>query len=228
MYRAVVDPYCYSGTRVLKNRLGLRAQADLDAFEADATAQRFSEPLPTGRFGVRHYRAVHRHIFGDVYRWAGCFLSVRIAKGASMFCYLEHIAAEMARIFDGLRNDGCLRDLPVDLFAARSARFLSELNAVHPFRDGNGRAQRAFFCAPRRSRGAHAEAAQTESGVLPRRHDRKFSRPGGKAHKRDRAAGILIRTPAPLQYNPPVPLPTCLSTSCAAPDCNPPSLPAGE
>jgi cell filamentation protein len=145
VYRAIVDPYCYSGTTVLKNRLGLRTQAALDAFEADATAQRFSEPLPTGRFGVRHYCAIHRHIFGDVYRWAGCFRSVRIAKGASMFCYPEHIAAEMARIFDGLRNDGCLRDLPVDLFAARSARFLSELNAVHPFRDGNGRAQLAFF-----------------------------------------------------------------------------------
>jgi cell filamentation protein len=65
-----------------------------------------------------------------------------------MFCYPEHIAAEMARIFDGLRNHGCLRDLPVDLFAARSARFLSELNAVHPFRDGNGRAQLAFFAIP--------------------------------------------------------------------------------
>ena len=145
MYCAVDDPYCYRGTTVLKNRLGLREQADLDAFEAEATAQRFSEPLPTGRFDVRHYRAVHRHIFGDVYRWAGRFRSVRIAKGSSMFCYPEHIADQMARVFDGPRNDGCLADLPVDLFALRSARFLSELNAIHPFRDGNGRAQLAFF-----------------------------------------------------------------------------------
>jgi cell filamentation protein len=145
VYRTVVDPYCYRGTTVLKNRLGLRDQADLDAFEADATAQRFSEPLPMGRFGVRHYRAIHRHIFGDVYRWAGCYRTARIAKGASMFCYPEHIAAEMTRIFDSLRDDAYLRGAPFDLFAVRSARFLSELNAVHPFRDGNGRAQLAFF-----------------------------------------------------------------------------------
>ena len=97
MYEAIADPYCYKGTSVLHNRLGLRDQEALDAFEAEATAQRFSEPLPIGRFGVAHYRAVHRHLFGDVFPWAGRFRRVRIAKGGSMFCYPEHITSEMAR-----------------------------------------------------------------------------------------------------------------------------------
>lgn len=52
MYEAIADPYCYKGTSVLRNRLGLRDQEALDAFEAEATAQCFSEPLPIGRFGV--------------------------------------------------------------------------------------------------------------------------------------------------------------------------------
>jgi hypothetical protein len=47
MYDAVEDPYCYPGTTVLKNKLNLREQAELDAFEAEITAQRAEEPLPS-------------------------------------------------------------------------------------------------------------------------------------------------------------------------------------
>jgi fido (protein-threonine AMPylation protein) len=97
MYESGPDPYCYPGTTVLKNRLGLRRQEELDAFEAMITAQRGEEPLPRGRLGYAHYRAIHRHLFQDVFDWAGKIRTVRIAKGASMFCYPEHIDAEMRR-----------------------------------------------------------------------------------------------------------------------------------
>lgn len=145
MYAVIADPYCYQGTQVLKNRLGIRVQRDLDAFEAEATAQRFSEPLPRGRFSVRHYCAVHRHIFGDVYAWAGRFRSVRIAKGNSMFAYPEHIPSQMKRLFKALPSPEELRRLPKSELAKEVAYFLAELNAIHPFRDGNGRTQLAFI-----------------------------------------------------------------------------------
>lgn len=64
-------PYCYEGTTVLKNIPGLRAQLELDAFEAISTAARASLPLPSGRFSVTQYRAIHRHLFQDVYERAG-------------------------------------------------------------------------------------------------------------------------------------------------------------
>jgi cell filamentation protein len=144
VYEAIDDPYCYKGTSILRNRLGLRDQEALDAFEAEATAQRFAEPLPAGRFGAAHYRAVHRHLFGDVFPWAGQLRRVRIAKGGSMFCYPEHIPNEMARVFGGLKAKQWLRGLPADEFARECAHFLAELNAIHPFRDGNGRTQLAF------------------------------------------------------------------------------------
>lgn len=145
MYEAIDDPYTYKGTSILKNRLGLRDQSDLDEFEAESTAQRFSEPLPAGRLGVAHYCAVHRHIFGDVYAWAGRFRSVRIAKGGSMFCYPEHIAREMRRVFAELHAANGFRGRSVGEFASGAAHFLAELNAIHPFRDGNGRSQLAFL-----------------------------------------------------------------------------------
>ena len=86
-YDAVVDAYCYQGTTVLKNRLRLTDQAALEAYEIEVTTQRASEPLPAGRLGTRHYLAIHRHLFQDVYAWAGRIRTVRIAKDRSMFCY---------------------------------------------------------------------------------------------------------------------------------------------
>jgi cell filamentation protein len=145
MYEATEDPYCYPGTTVLKNRLDLRTQAELDEFEAFITTQRADEPLAAGLFDETHYRAVHRHLFADVYDWAGEFRSVRIAKGDSMFCYPENIGREMERLFASLQQERCLRDLDGPTFAERAAHFLAELNAIHPFRDGNGRAQLAFM-----------------------------------------------------------------------------------
>jgi cell filamentation protein len=98
MYDAVSDAYCYPGTTVLKNRAGLRNQADLDFFEEEATAQRFAEPLPAGEFDLRHLCAIHRHLFQDVYAWAGSLRTVRISKGGSAFCYPENLDRELAQL----------------------------------------------------------------------------------------------------------------------------------
>jgi cell filamentation protein len=88
---------------------------------------------------------VHRHLFQDVYAWAGKLRRVRIAKRDSMFCYPENIASELRRLFDQLRKDNYLRNLGLNDFVAKAAHFLATLNAIHAFRDGNGRAQLAFF-----------------------------------------------------------------------------------
>lgn len=145
MYQAGVDPYCYPGTTVLRNLLGLTSEAALEAYELAATMQRASEPLPAGRLSVRHYRAIHRHLFQDVYAWAGRIRSIRLAKGGNAFCYPEHIDAQLAILFATLRRDGFLRCLPRAAFVAGAAQFLAELNAIHAFREGNGRTQLAFM-----------------------------------------------------------------------------------
>jgi cell filamentation protein len=144
-YSAGTDPYCYKGSAVLKNIPGIRDPKALEAFETVSAAQRADEPLPDGALGIRHYRAVHRHLFQDVYRWAGKFRSVRLSKGRSMFCYPENIATEMRGLFAGFRKRDFLQGLAADRFATEAAAFLAELNAVHAFREGNGRSQLAFL-----------------------------------------------------------------------------------
>ena len=64
-------------------------------FETIATAQRAEEPLPSGRLSIRHYQAIHHHLFQDVYGWAGKFRTVRLSKDESAFCYPENIVRQM-------------------------------------------------------------------------------------------------------------------------------------
>ena len=167
LYRAEPDPYCYEGSEILKNKAGLTDSAALKQFETAMTFARAHEPLPRGRFSVSHYRAVHRHLFQDVYRWAGAFRTVRLSKGGNVFCYPEHISDTMSRLFAELKRKRYLRDLSQKEFAADAAHFLSELNAIHPFREGNGRTQLTFLAllADRAGHPLHLESMDSEEAL---------------------------------------------------------------
>jgi cell filamentation protein len=145
MYQAEPDPYCYPDSSVLKNKAGLTSEAALEAFETAMTFARAEEPLPSGRLSITHYRAIHHHLFQDVYAWAGQYRTVRLAKGTSTFCYPNRIAVEMTRIFTWLKQNNFLRHRTQADLAAGAAHFLAVLNAIHPFREGNGRTQLSFL-----------------------------------------------------------------------------------
>ncbi|HVH71327.1 MAG TPA: Fic family protein [Candidatus Dormibacteraeota bacterium] len=141
------DPYVYSGTTILKNIPGIRSQKILDRFEADRVGQRSLElienPL-SGLFDVDHLQRIHRYLFQDVYDWAGHFRTVDIAKGNSYFAHVPYIRSTLEGLFEKLSNEQHLRGLNQEAFARRTAEILGTLNAVHPFREGNGRTQREF------------------------------------------------------------------------------------
>ena len=141
------DPYVYPGTNVLRNRFGLRDAGELERRERDASYARLlqlaAEPLP-GRYDLAHLQAFHRHIFGDVWPWAGELRTVAIAKDNTMFALPAHIAPYLSDVLAGLPRENYLRGLPADRLADRLTHYLAEINAVHPFREGNGRTQRAF------------------------------------------------------------------------------------
>ncbi len=106
---------------------------------------RADEPWPAGLLDYAHYRALHRHLFQDVYDWAGTIRTIRIGKGGNWFCFPEYIDREMNRIFDQIAAQAHFVGSPADQFPAQVAHALAEINAVHPFREGNGRTQLAFL-----------------------------------------------------------------------------------
>jgi cell filamentation protein len=141
------DPYNDPATGVLYNKLGLVSAADLEAAEREIThaALILLEESPVSpSYDLPHLRETHKRIFGDIYEWAGQIRTVAIAKGA-VFCLPQYIGSSAAIIFRELHDEDCLRGLRRDAFIGRLAYYLGEVNALHPFRDGNGRAQRAFF-----------------------------------------------------------------------------------
>jgi len=138
------DPYCYDGTTVLRNRLGIQDAETLEAFELEMSTLRAAEPLPDGGFEVDHYLRVHHHLFQDVYDWAGKPRTIQTAKGGNLFCLPAYIETELKKLFEILENDpGSWVKTPQQVVEV-VADFLAELNAIHPFREGNGRSQLAF------------------------------------------------------------------------------------
>lgn len=145
MYDAHDDPYCYPGTAILRNRFDLRDAATLEALETELTSARAEEPLPNGTLNAAHFKAVHYHLFQDIYEWAGEIRTIRISKADSHFCYPEYIDAELNKLFKWMASSNHLRDLGVDDFVKKAASLLATLNVIHAFREGNGRTQLSFL-----------------------------------------------------------------------------------
>lgn len=141
------DPYVYPDSKVLRNSLGIRNAGELRRVEADLTRLRLvriaAAPI-AGSYDLAHLQRFHRELFDGLYDWAGDLRSVAIAK-QDLFCLPQHIAAYGQDVFDELARDDQLRGLSRAAFIERLAHHLANVNALHPFRDGNGRAQRAFF-----------------------------------------------------------------------------------
>ena len=142
------DVYCIPGTAVLKNKAGITDQEQLDEFEGDFTSIRLLELTQNpveGSFDLAHLCKIHQYLFQDVYDWAGEVRTVDIIRGDSRFCNVRHIQSYSNTVFSALAAEKYLVNLEPKVFANRLAHYLSEINAIHPFREGNGRVQRLFI-----------------------------------------------------------------------------------
>jgi cell filamentation protein len=135
------DPYAYPGSTVLRNKLDLIDAGQLARMERLFVTQRAAEGIPSGGFDLAHLRAIHRHLFQDIYEWAGDVRTVEIAKGGHQFQFRRFIETGMQDIYQRLERANFLRGLGRAEFAAAAGRIMGDVNYVHPFREGNGRAQ---------------------------------------------------------------------------------------
>ena len=139
--------YCYPDSDVLKNKLSIINQEKLHEVERKLTAIRINDLIRKpyrGRFDLDHLRGIHFYIFQDLYTWAGELRKIDLAKG-NMFCRAMFLENQADVVFSEIRNNGYLESLPYDQFVKRLAYHFSEINALHPFREGNGRSQREFI-----------------------------------------------------------------------------------
>ncbi len=137
--------YCYPNSSVLINKLNIKNADSLVEAEREITSLKLAvakaDPIK-GKLDFAHLQSIHRFIFEDIYSWAGELRQVDISKG-NQFCLCRHLQTYGERVFSELQAENFLiasKDVP-----HRLAYYLSEINVLHPFREGNGRTQRLFI-----------------------------------------------------------------------------------
>ena len=140
--------YCYPKSHVLKNKLNITNQDELEAAERAITAVKTSQASVKhikGNFDFEHLKRIHKFLFEDIYDWAGCIRTVNISKG-NQFCRFDYIETQMNDLMKKLKDENYLLDCKtIDEIGKRLAYYLGEINVIHPFREGNGRTQRMFI-----------------------------------------------------------------------------------
>lgn len=141
------DVYCYPDSTVLRNRLGIQDASRLREAERNITALRILELRqhpPAGAINFQYLCRLHHAIFQDIYDWSGQVRTVNINKG-NLFCLAQNIEPMATDLFNQLARERCLIGCPPEQMPLRLAYYLSEINVIHPFREGNGRTQRLFI-----------------------------------------------------------------------------------
>lgn len=138
--------YCYPNTDVLINKLNITNQKELFEAEVQLTSIRLQElqenPL-RGKYNFKHLKSIHKYIFQDLYDWAGKERTVEIGKG-NLFCTTPCIQSYANSVFEKYYSQCYSPRNSRDDFVKVFADNYGDLNALHPFREGNGRAQREF------------------------------------------------------------------------------------
>ena len=140
------------GTDLPINRLNIADAEVLHEIEAQLLQQAYqafvAELDASTRFDEPYFQSLHRRTFETLYAWAGQYRTQDMVKGSSMFCRASYLPAEARRIFSELEQEHFLSGAahwPRDRFADRLAYYQSELIALHPFYELNGRITRLFF-----------------------------------------------------------------------------------
>lgn len=142
------DPYIDQATGVFRNVLGFTNEADLEQAEANMTSAMLAamvENPVVGNFDLTHLVAIHHRLFDALYPWAGELRTVEMVKGSTRFANAEYLEQAAKELFGQLQAQNRLLGLPDTQYIEELAHYYSEVNVLHPFREGNGRTQRAFF-----------------------------------------------------------------------------------
>lgn len=147
LYTDCQSIYCYPDSSVLKNKLGITSYDKLREAETDFVSARLFElelnPIQ-GELDKKHLYEIHRYLFKDLYDFAGESRKEDIAKGQTRFCVWNYIEEQGQYIFDNIGKIDITENAGIGDKIDFLAYVMSELNILHPFREGNGRAIREF------------------------------------------------------------------------------------
>ena len=148
LYEARNSIYCYPNSEVLINKLDLKTENQLEKAEKMIVLVKLYDLRQgkiKGNFDKAHFISIHKYLFEDLYSFAGKFRTENIAKNSFSFAEWEYIESELDRVLLKLKDENFLEGLNKEDLAKRLSFYMSELNVLHPFREGNGRVIREFI-----------------------------------------------------------------------------------
>lgn len=144
------DPYLYEGTNILINKLNIRDHEILEKFEADSVIRRIAQiedmsKFQNNNFDAKYFKDIHKHIFQDVYSWAGEPRTINMYKaepilGGVSVDYSDHksidknLNTELKKLNLNNWNELSLHK-KVECFT----RGIANIWKIHAFREGNTR-----------------------------------------------------------------------------------------
>lgn len=164
-----ISANCYPGTSVLINKFDIRDEEKLNEVESVLVSAKYAEWMSKPKcetFDFAHYKSIHRFLFSELYDWAGQVRTVNISKKGTSFIDAEHIEEQAALIFSRLKACHCFCGLPHDEFVEEIVDFYCATNILHPFREGNGRTQRAFLTQLIRNAGYDINFSDMDTDLL--------------------------------------------------------------
>lgn len=140
------DPYCYPAGNLLRNKLRIRNTKTLLEAELTLTSLRAATlELGPANMGLPWLCFIHHTLFQDLYEWAGKLRTVDIYQDDTRYCHFDYLEKEGNAVMQQLEDEDYLCGLSAADISVRLAHYYAEINMLHPFRNGNGLAQRVFF-----------------------------------------------------------------------------------
>lgn len=147
LYEAVNSIYCYPNSNVLVNKLNIHDNKKLATVERKLVLLKLYTLRQNNnieKFDIHHFLSIHKFLFEDIYPFAGKIRSEDIAKDSFRFAKWEYIEDQLNELLSKLSKDN-LKNLNKEDMSKKLAYYMSELNVLHPFREGNGRTIREFI-----------------------------------------------------------------------------------
>ena len=169
VYTDVQSIYCYKDTDVLINKLNIHDKDVLKNAETEFVAVKqlilLKNPL-NGHFTMTHLLNIHKFLFEDIYPFAGKLRKEQISKGDTAFYPPNYIKRELKRVFSAIHSNNFLTETDDVLRLRNLSWVMSQLNIIHPFREGNGRSIREFVRCMALKYGYHLNWGNTDRDTL--------------------------------------------------------------
>jgi len=129
--------YCYPNSDVLINKLNIKTDKELSEYEGKFIAFRTAllEVVPVkGNLDFAHLKEIHKHLFQDVFHWAGDARTCNIAK-TDLFCLAQYIEGYANDVFSKFKKENYFLDKSYEEKIVALVELFADINALHPFRE---------------------------------------------------------------------------------------------